>query len=662
MVSWWEMMRDDPSPKSLGVAGKPFFLYPFLGFCTLLSILARGYYYGASDQNLYFPFVLHWNDPSLFPHDALLALSYARESITWRCIAWASRYLNLPALILMIYILVSFLLLLVVYKTALAWWRDPKAAWIAVFLWMPTYLVPGVANNTFDSYFTTRILGTLFGVLAIYFFLGNKRLRTTAALFLGMLFHIISLLPVGFGIGLWALLKRRWRFAAGLVAALTTASGLLFRLSFGAGFHHQMLAVYGGSWRHVVRQVDSGLFPAGWQVNSWIGLGIYILLFYGIYLARRFTTGVTLQERKLLVLNSGIVLLSGAGLIGSLLHVAIIVQLCLFRGYLFLMYTLALLLAGVAAKLLERQSPAAKLGGLWIAASWASGDWTLQLLILPVLLLLLNVAPLKAAALWTAKTRRRAFITLMAFVVACLGWQALWYYSVSLRLWYPDEGAFAKAAFITLLVFTLWRAKPALWRRFHTALLPAAFALILLLSPSGMMIRLFHNSRALRVIFGPAAAPRFAQCEAREKETEGRRRVAELVRRRVPRDAVVIVPPNWMDFRLLSLRSPFVTFKDSAPAEFNADYADEWTSRINAIHGYEPGRKSRDARLNLSRAELLSLAARYRSINLDFVVTTVRYDLPELGRAGRYRLYRIGGSDSSGGMGERSPTPSINAR
>jgi hypothetical protein len=138
----------------------------------------RGYAYGKEDQNLNLPFILHWNNPSLFPHDHLLNLGSTRESLVWALVAWGARWISLPALLAALWFAASCLVLLFTFKTGIAWWKRAEAARLAVFLWMPAYVVPGVANTTFHDYFTTCILGTLLGLMALCFFLEGKNGRS----------------------------------------------------------------------------------------------------------------------------------------------------------------------------------------------------------------------------------------------------------------------------------------------------------------------------------------------------------------------------------------------------------------------------------------------------------------------------------------------------
>lgn len=269
------------------VIGRPWFVYLFLIFCALLAIVLRGYAYCKEDQNLYLPFVLQWNDPSLYPHDHLLTLGFARESITWGLIALCARWIPLPALLAILWAIINYLQLLGVYKISVTWWRHVEAGWVAVFLWVRTYQVPGVANSTFDDYFTTRILGTLFGTWALYFFFRGKSGRSAAAIALGYLSHVISVLPLVAAVGLTHVVRRKWKPL--LVLGLTSIGAAMALMAYAAhfGVKHDLFAIYSGSWLDMVRHAAPELFPQQWQLKDWRHLGVYLAIYYAFFLGQK---------------------------------------------------------------------------------------------------------------------------------------------------------------------------------------------------------------------------------------------------------------------------------------------------------------------------------------------------------------------------------------
>jgi hypothetical protein len=119
--------------------------------------------------------------------------------------------------------------------------------------------------------------------------------------------------------------------------------------------------------------------------------------------------------------------------------------------------------------------------------------------------------------------------------------------------------------------------------------------------------------------------------------------MAETVTQCVPTDATVIVPPDFGDFRLRTLRSSFVTVEDMVPTEFSRRFAAEWASRARSVKAI----KSQDywvvddVSLPLTEGEVISLAKKYEDINLEYIVTARRYNFPLMGGDGIYVLYKI---------------------
>jgi hypothetical protein len=626
------------------ILGRPWFVFGLLVLCTGLAILLRGYAYGVEDQNLYLPFILHWNNPAIFPHDYLLKLGYARESIVWSLLAYAALWVRLPTLMAALWIASSFLVLLLTYKIGLALWGSPRAAWVAVFLWLPTYRVPGVANNTFDGYFTTRILGTLLGLLALYFFFQRKHVRSAAAAFFGILFHVISLLPLAAALGLAHLLRRRWKALALMFSACVAATGILMAFSAHFGIRHDIFTMYSGQWLTIVRHADFELFPQSWPRNAWINLGLYIASFYLILWGRKRTGELTAKEEDTAIINTGIVVCSGIGLAGTLTGIAILVQLCLFRGYLFFMFLLALCLAGPVARLLRENRWPPVAAGCWTALAWSTGDWMLQAA--AVLMLIAYPVLIRADELWAWLTRKKE--RLLSASVAVLLIFAAWevsrlVFGWSLAAWQPDHKALVGSLLATWILLLLRALAPRLWKRAGATLLPLSLGVLVLLSPTAFMVDHLGGYTWFRRAYGSAIWTSERRLKEEAEAVERRSALAHLVKDNVPEYSTVIVPPDWMSFRLDTLRSPFVTFKDRAPAEFSKGYADQWKARLDSIHGidYTRGAWRWDNSLPLTPSEISTLAMRYRSIHLDYILTRAEYDFPVTGRWQDWSLYRI---------------------
>ncbi len=611
---------------------------------TGLSVLCRGYAFGREDQNLYLPFVLRWLDPALFPHDLLLSQTFARKSMTWMVLGWLSRRFDLDVLCLVLWMGASYGVLYLTYKSALAWWKDERAAWVAVALWIPTYPVPGVANPTFDDYFTTRVLGTLCGMGMIYAVL---RLRPAAAAgwtVAGGLAHIISVAPVAVGVSLFLALKRRWRGVVGIAAGLALAAIVVIWLG-GVGPGVGPMARYTPEWLRAVLLADPEIFPHRWSAPVWYDVALYTLPLLGIYAWRRRTGAVREGEGTAASVGAGILACQLPGVAGSALGIVLVVEFCFLRATLFTMWLLALYLGGLlpAALAEKRWAPAA--GAAWVAGSWIAGAPGLALLAVPLL-----AWPKVGKALGERFGGRIGAgwgAGILAGVLAALLWSdKILFYAFGLNApeWFESRGASFRAMVFAVALVLAWIMGWTARARTLPYAAGGALILTMLLSPTPAASVWINSIPGARSLYGPRAGVTFVAGAARRRGEPEREAMAALVREQVPQDATVLVPPDWMTFRLLAHRSPYVTYKDGAPAEFDRAYAAEWMRRMGRIRAFSGagGLSRQDPTLNLSEDEVRSLAREERPLDLDFLVTGREYPgLQALGEAGGLRLYRI---------------------
>ncbi len=609
---------------------------------TGAAILCRGYYFGKEDQALYLPFVLKWNDPTLFPHDPLLQQGFAKLSGTWAGVSLLARVLDLQTLCLLLYILASYLVLWLTYTTALAWWEDRPSAWLAVVLWIPTFHVPGVANDTFDDYFTHRLVGTIFGMAVIGAVLQHRRWRGGIYAFLGGIGHLVSVVPAVGGGVLAALSRRRWKSAAWLAGGLALAVLPLLVLKGGVSSEWR----YTGQWRDLVVLADSELFPHLWLNGAWPGLAVYVAAFFGLYVWRKRHGMARSTEDDVFWVGVGIILAAAAGWLASALFWIPLIQLCLFRGFLFLMWLVALYLAGTLAPLLQDVRWPVVVAAAWVAGSWLSGHFSLAVLGVPVLVAAGGWHRLNAWAAHHWAGKRGVIVLVLGVVMIFWGGDLLFYlFGFNAEEWFHQKGAelFALAFVLFFALLRLIRLKGS--RVPFALVLSAAFAMAVVLVPPQALvawIRLPANAE-IRAFYGPRIGTGVAKGVARRREAAQRLTMAALVRERVPKDSAVLIPPDWMEFRADALRSPYVTFKDGAPSEFERAYAEGWFHRLLAAHAVNRagGRLVLDPAAELTDEEMLDLSQKEAASHLDYAITRRECGFPLLGRAGDLRLYQI---------------------
>lgn len=643
-----------PLPAWPGAMGVMRTLVPhgILALATLLAIIYRGYHFGKEDQNLYLPFILHWNDPSLFARDPLLVLDYARQSLTWFFLSALSQWVSLEVLCLLLYVACSYLVLLLTFKTALLWWSDERTAWLAVALWIPTYEVPGVCNNTFDDYFTTRILGTVIGMALLYAVLKNRARAAGALSFLGGVAHIISGAPVLAGVLLAATVRGAWKVVAWAGGGFFAAAAVVMLLGGGRGNIPALFARYEGEWLDTVLWADRELFPHLWGTLIWHTLATYILLFFCLYAWRRWRGIAKGLEHDVFWVCAGIVLCSLVGWVGSVLHLALLVQFCLFRGYAFFMWLLALYLAGVLASLLWDRHWLLALSGAWLAGCWISGRIDLGVLAIPVIAFAMNADRAKRliANLCSKKWSGTSKMCGAAACLAIIFWGdeiLLYGFGFDASEWFIAKSSYYQVVALVCLFAIAKKARLIERPSCVPLALLGVMTGSLLVAPSPSMAEFMGTSRTLRHLYGPRCATAFVAGASQRRTRLELEPFYDLVRDKVPRDSSVLVPPNWMEFRFRSHRSPYVTFKDGAPAEFSQAYALDWMRRIRRIGGlkYADGRAVLDPTLDLSQEEVETLAEEERGLSLDYLATTREYSFPLEGQAGKLKLYRIAGAE-----------------
>lgn len=615
---------------------------------TVAAIFCRGYYFGKEDQALYLPFVLKWNDPALFPHDPLLQQGFAKLSGTWAAVSLLTRFVGLQTLCLLLYILASYLVLWLTYRTALAWWGDRPSAWLAVVLWIPTFPVPGVANDTFDDYFTHRLVGTIFAMATVYAVLQLRKVAGGISAFLGGLGHLVSIVPAVGGGVLATLARRRWGAAAWLAAGLALAVMPLVVLRGGVADGWR----YTGQWRDLVVLADSELFPHLWLAGGWPDLAVYAAAFFGLYVWRKRNGTARSAEDDVFWVGVGIVLAAALGWLASAIFWIPIIQLCLFRGFLFLMWLLALYLAGTLAPMLQDSRWPVAVASAWVAGSWLSGHFSLAVLSVPVLVVAGGWPRLSGWAAHYLGRMRGLLALLVGMAMMLWGGDLLFYlFGFNAEEWFHQKGAelFAVAFVLSFALLRWIRVKGH--RAPFALILSAAFAVAVVLVPPQALVAWvpFPVKAEIRAFYGSRIALGLVKGAGRHREAAQRLAMAALVCEAVPKNCSVLVPPTWMDFRTDTQRSPYVTFKDGAPSEFSRTYAEEWLRRLLAVHAVKTtaGRLVLDPSADLTDKEMLALSQKEASSHLDYAITERECGFPLLGRAGDLRLYRIQSMTSS---------------
>jgi hypothetical protein len=610
---------------------------------TLLAILYRGYGFAVGDQNLYLPFVLKWANPDLFPNDYLLSLGYARESVTWIALSWASRLADLRLLAGVAYLITSYLTLWAVLRLAQAWWEDRLAGWVAVFLWTPVYQLPGSGMNTLDPYFTGRGLAYALCFWALLALIRNRTAGVMLYLCGAALVHSVSVIPVACAAALWYLFKGRWRAFGALAASISGAALFLLTMA-SAGGAHDLWGRYDSEWYAIALQGASCLFPTTWNALVWSRLLFYAGLSAGL-LAMGCVRRGTVPQLEL----SGALVISALALwplswLGAEARAVLPVQLSLMRSCLVLILLACLVLAGWSARVLRV--------GRWpqtVAVAVSLGAWItdqplLQAFAFAVMLSTV-AAPLRCPSLRRLIERLRLTpqTGILALMAALVGLYTLhFYWGRSLPWPMPGPWTLAQAGVLAGALSLGWMLfaarRPSLLRE----VMATSFVLGLIIQPMPVAITGLGRMPVVGLLYRLGAAHTFPK-RMGAPGPRVREHLAEAIRANVPIGATVIVPAGWDSFRVTTLRSCFVTLEDMIPSEFSRSFAMEWRSRMGALYGpdFFTNVESLVGAAPLGPDGVIALVGRYPQIHIGYIVSTQRYPFPKVAESGGWTLYRI---------------------
>lgn len=614
-----------------------------LAVWTLLAVLYRGYGFGVGDQNLYLPFVMKWAHPGLFPGDYLLGLNYARESVTWVALSWASRIVDLRILACLAYAVTSYLTLWAILRLAQTWWGNRLSGWTAVFLWTPVYELPGSGMSTVDPYFTGRGLAYALCFFALREVLRERPAATVLLLCAAALVHSVSVLPFAGAIALWYLLEARWGALAALASSLTGVGlGLLAVASRGGG--HDLWARYDPEWLAIASRGASCLFPTSWGSPIWGHLGLYAALSLALLALGSSRRGTVPHLRMGWSLVIVALALWGVSWLGTQAGLVLVVQLSLMRSCLLLILLLALTLAGWSASLLERGGWAPVLSASIVLAGWMTDH--------PLLQAIAFIVGASAVAIpWNGPAaeglRRRGILTtrtaFLALVALSAALYAMHFYLGRTLPWTaPGPFALLQAGGVAALLASGWMLARSAGERYRAAILAMSFLLGVVIQPRPFAVQSLGPLPVLGWPLRPASTHTFAR-RMGAPAPRVRERLGRAVRELVPEGATVIVPAGWDSFRVATGRSSFVTLEDMIPAEFSRAFAAEWQSRMEAFYGRDflAQVETLVGSPPLDEEAVAGLARRMPSLRIGYIVSTARYSFPALVQEGGWTLYRI---------------------
>jgi hypothetical protein len=239
---------------------------------TPAVLLVHGYHPLADDGAVYAAGIKKLANPSLYPSDAVFALSPTHLSLFAHALAPLIRWLPLIDLLLICYLLSIFLFLLGAWRVANQLFSSPVARWASVSLAACCFTLPvaGTSLTIMDPYVTARSFSTPLTLFALASVLEENWRSSLFWLVLAALLHPLMAGYAAIALVTLALIRRRkWR-----ALCLSYALGcLLCAVIFLATYRDNLTTAYS---RAALSR--SYFFLSSWRWYEYPGLLIPLLL------------------------------------------------------------------------------------------------------------------------------------------------------------------------------------------------------------------------------------------------------------------------------------------------------------------------------------------------------------------------------------------------
>ena len=591
---------------------------------TPLALVAHSYKFGGDDQILYIPVLLRRLDASLYPGDYFFVNQpQTNISLFEDVMIWPVRWLGLDWAIFVVYLIAQWAILLAVYWLAERLTGRKASAALAMVLFILPVSVGGTLARTYDNYLNPRTMMLPLALLVLIA-LTYRRIGWAALLAgLHLLLHPLSgIYPwlVTTALLAWWVWRGQLSRRQGLGPALVLFGTLGWLAWNSAGGDGLWLDE---TWRAILLKRTSYMFLGSWRLTDWLPLGIYAVL--GIL--GWFSRAHTPSAAQVCLASSGVAM-------GSLLTTAIsadwlglapLASLQLARAAWLIIALGVIFGADLVVTLLRRPAWGAWLMAVLLASvvyhNRGDEEWQLTFGGLVGALLLASALE-RFVSRFAERTHATPFGSRLADgVLAVSGMAALatgllaaWPLSADWAAHTLGNWALpAEALWPALIFFGLaWlrkgmQAAPSRhWLKY--AQLTAALALMLL-----SCIPLLASWQARD--WGKYLNARLQLPGTDAWMSAGQRswRAVQLwAAEHTPPDALFVTDPDDAGFRVYSMRSPLVEYKDGAPSMFSRAYALEWERRMQAVSAtgvVDPDKQTRLTRF--SEAGLLTLHQTY---------------------------------------------------
>ncbi|GEM_PF-3593146 len=549
---------------------------------AIASICFQGYIFGYHDHSVQIPYIWWKLNPSLYPRDLLSESFPYYFALVWDWVAWASLYIPLKYLLLILHIFFRWLFFESLYYLGLTLSNNKITALLsaAAFLFPLHTLGDWVPSPAF-VHANVALPGVIY---ALAFFFRGKILLSF--ILVGLLFNVHVMHAVFLGFVLFFILLRRrevfrtFQFWTGVALGVLLALPTFIPMAKSIGFP------VGPDWINVIRlRAAHHIFPFTW---TWPWLSFCIYLFCGYQAFRRIS--IHYRQESVMV-GAAVLTLCIIGIVFSEIYpIPFIMRMHIFRSVVIFIIVLTVLISHYFAN------------ELLIAKRQAAFTPYQAFLIIGTTALIYSAyIPLLASSLYLSSKRRNA---ILPFVGLILLFPFMVWALTSLQYAVPLSSYFkAEALKVVVVLMTSVLLSGLL---FHEQLYPVFKIPV---RPTRTISYLGLIILSLLVIYWK---------ERIRTQDDFVQRLPEWIdvqvwaRDHSNPDDCFLTPPKYEGFRVFSRRSIIADWKDGTASFWYPPLASRWLERMIELHYIDRDTLHViDRYESLSREEILNLSRRY---------------------------------------------------
>lgn len=240
-------------------------------FVSIVAIFAHGYQFAVSDQEIFIPYILRWQDPSLFQNDLLFDQPSRFASIFYPLSGFLSKIFDLEIIFFLGFLVFQFFFLLAIYRLTLAIFKNKKIAYLSLPLFVLPKFIGGTATMTFDTFFGYRSIGVIFFIFYLAYLLEKRWTQALIFAAIGFIFHPLSIIG---SIAIFPILfAKDKKILPTVLKVAIPILALTLVLIF-------LVLPKDITWLEIIKARDDYLFPSTWSARAWAAMFLYFSLVF----------------------------------------------------------------------------------------------------------------------------------------------------------------------------------------------------------------------------------------------------------------------------------------------------------------------------------------------------------------------------------------------